>query len=182
MSKKVGLPNYVKFKHDTHFVDEISVRTRTEIIRNIPFERINPNTLQPRKDHGDLSELAESIKEKGILEPILVRPKNGQFEIIAGDTRVHEVVLESRPEYIIDEHISKTRRELEDRQVEIGIGLESSNDEIRRICVNKGFSKGEFQNALLTARAHNIGTRAYILVKPPFLTERDAIIDASNAI
>ena len=87
MPKKVGLPDYVKFKHDTHLVDEISMRTRTEIIRNIPIERISTNVLQPRKDLGDLSELSESIKEKGILEPVLVRPKNGQFEIIAGENR-----------------------------------------------------------------------------------------------
>lgn len=104
------------------------------------------------------------------------------FGIIARDTRVHEVVLESRPEYITDESISETRRELGDRQVEIGIGLESSNDDIRIICVNKGFAKSEFQKALLTAQVHDIGIRAYILVKPPFLTERDAIIDASKSI
>lgn len=87
MPKKVGLPDFVKFKHDDHFVDEISSRTRTEIIRNIPVDKMMANTLQPRKDMGDLKDLSDSIKEKGILEPILVRPKNGQFEIIAGERR-----------------------------------------------------------------------------------------------
>ena len=43
--------------------------------------------FQPRKDFGDLVDLTESIREKGILEPILVRPKNGKFEIIAGERR-----------------------------------------------------------------------------------------------
>jgi ParB family chromosome partitioning protein len=87
MSKKAGLPDFVKFKHDNHFVEEISSRTRTPVIRNMPLEKIVTNISQPRKDFGDITELAESIKEKGILEPILVRPKNGKYEIIAGERR-----------------------------------------------------------------------------------------------
>ncbi|HLP48734.1 MAG TPA: ParB N-terminal domain-containing protein, partial [Candidatus Kapabacteria bacterium] len=75
MARKVGLPDFVQSKYDNHFVDEISQRTRTTVIRNIPFEKLTANVLQPRKDFGDLTELSESIKEKGILEPILVRPK-----------------------------------------------------------------------------------------------------------
>lgn len=87
MAKKVGLPEFVKSRHDNHFVEEISTRTRTSIIRKIPIEKIVPNMLQPRKDFGDIEELAKSIKEKGILEPILVRPREGKFEIIAGERR-----------------------------------------------------------------------------------------------
>lgn len=93
MAKKVGLPNFVKSKYDTHLVDEISKRTKTAIIRNIPLNKLTANILQPRKDFGDLSELADSIREKGILEPILVRPKNGKFEIIAGERRFRAAEL-----------------------------------------------------------------------------------------
>ena len=93
MPKKVGLPDFVKSKYDNHLVEEIATRTRTSIIRNIPIEKLVPNDQQPRKDFGDLEELAESIKEKGILEPILVRPKNGQFEIIAGERRYKAGIL-----------------------------------------------------------------------------------------
>lgn len=87
MARKVGLPDFVKSKYDNHFVDEISQRTRTSVIRNIPIKKLVGNALQPRKDFGDLAEMSESIKEKGILEPVLVRPRNGQFEIIAGERR-----------------------------------------------------------------------------------------------
>ena len=87
MAKKVGLPEFVKSRHDNHFVEEISTRTRTSIIRKLPIEKIVPNMIQPRKDFIDIEELAESIKEKGILEPILVRPRDGKFEIIAGERR-----------------------------------------------------------------------------------------------
>ncbi len=93
MPRKIGLPDFVKTKYDSHLVEEISVRTRTSIIRNIPIDKIIPNVLQPRKDLGDLNELAESIKEKGILEPLLVRPRDGQFEIIAGERRFRAAKL-----------------------------------------------------------------------------------------
>jgi ParB family chromosome partitioning protein len=86
-AKKVGLPDFVKSKFDNHFVDELSTRTRTPVIRNIPIDKLAANVHQPRKDFGDLAELADSIKEKGILEPVLIRPKNGQFEIVAGERR-----------------------------------------------------------------------------------------------
>lgn len=92
-AKKVGLPDFVKSKFDNHFVEEISARTRTPVIRNIPIDRIITNTLQPRKDFGDLKEMADSIKEKGILEPVLIRPRNGKFEIVAGERRCRAAKL-----------------------------------------------------------------------------------------
>jgi ParB family transcriptional regulator, chromosome partitioning protein len=87
MAKKVGLPEFIKMKHDYHLVDEISMRTKTPVTRNIPIEKISTNQLQPRKDMGDLKELTESIREKGIIEPVIVRPKDGHFEIVAGERR-----------------------------------------------------------------------------------------------
>lgn len=87
MPKKVGLPEFIKMKHDYHLVDEISLRTKTPMTRIIPIEKLIPNQLQPRKDMGDLSELTESIREKGIIEPVIVRPKEGHYEIIAGERR-----------------------------------------------------------------------------------------------
>jgi ParB family chromosome partitioning protein len=87
MPKKVGLPEFIKMKHDYHLVDEISLRTKTPVTRIIPIEKIIANQLQPRKDMGDLSELTESIREKGIIEPVIVRPKEGHYEIIAGERR-----------------------------------------------------------------------------------------------
>ena len=75
-------------RHDSHFVEEIT-STRSEAIgRLIDIERIEPNPHQPRKNFGDLSEMVASIKEKGVLEPILVRAlEGGRFEIIAGERR-----------------------------------------------------------------------------------------------
>jgi ParB family chromosome partitioning protein len=75
-------------RHDSHFVEEITSTRSESIGRMIDIERIEPNPHQPRKHFGDLSEMVASIKEKGILEPILVRATEGSgFVIIAGERR-----------------------------------------------------------------------------------------------
>lgn len=104
MSKKLGLPEAVRMRHDYHLVDEIARRTRTPIIRNIPLDKIEPNELQPRKEMGDLTELADSIREKGILEPLIVKPKDGHFEIIAGERRFRASQLAGLKELPCIEH------------------------------------------------------------------------------
>jgi ParB family chromosome partitioning protein len=74
-------------RHDTHFVDQLSRPSGEAVGRMIPIEDLHPNPRQPRQDLGDLSELKASVSEKGVLEPILVRPAAGRFEIIAGERR-----------------------------------------------------------------------------------------------
>lgn len=56
---------------------------------SIPIERIAPNPDQPRRDFSQqaLDELAASIREKGIIQPLIVRPKGDGFEIVAGERR-----------------------------------------------------------------------------------------------
>ena len=87
MVKKIGLPESIRLKHDHHLVEELSRRSHTCVIRYIPLERIVPGAQQPRQDFGDLESLAASIREKGVIEPIILRPRDGRFEIIAGERR-----------------------------------------------------------------------------------------------
>ncbi|MEN6559771.1 MAG: ParB/RepB/Spo0J family partition protein [Acidobacteriota bacterium] len=77
----------VAMKHDGHFVDLISARSLGPRIRMIPVEKIDPNPHQARCELGNIEELQDSIRTKGILEPILVRAKGSRFEIIAGERR-----------------------------------------------------------------------------------------------
>jgi ParB family chromosome partitioning protein len=74
-------------RHDAHYVEQIAAKSRS-VGRTIPITSIFPNPEQPRSEFGDLTELTESIKEKGVLEPLLVRPTDdGKFMIIAGERR-----------------------------------------------------------------------------------------------
>lgn len=86
-TKKSGLPDNLIMRHDPHFVELIASKTAAPRIRMIPLDRIEPNPRQPRSELGDIQELMESIKAKGVLEPIIVRPKGEKFEIIAGERR-----------------------------------------------------------------------------------------------
>ncbi|NKC34404.1 ParB/RepB/Spo0J family partition protein [Falsiroseomonas selenitidurans] len=66
--------------------------TSNESLRNVPVEALEPGPFQPRggMDRNSLEELANSIREHGILQPILVRPKPGEpgsYEIIGGERR-----------------------------------------------------------------------------------------------
>lgn len=85
--KKSGLPEEMSMRHDHHYVDLISSRNTGPSIRMIRLDKIDPSARQPRNHLGDLKDLVASIKEKGVLEPILVRPFDGRYEIIAGERR-----------------------------------------------------------------------------------------------
>lgn len=76
-SKKRGLPHRVKMRHDTHFVEELTTRHETPVGRMVPLSSIEPDPDQPRQTMGDLDDLVSSIRDKGVLEPILLRPLPG---------------------------------------------------------------------------------------------------------
>ncbi|MCX7661542.1 MAG: ParB/RepB/Spo0J family partition protein [Candidatus Omnitrophica bacterium] len=61
----------------------------------IPIEQIKPNPFQPRQDFNEekIQQLAQSIKEKGLIQPVLVRKKGGYYELIAGERRVRALKL-----------------------------------------------------------------------------------------
>jgi ParB family chromosome partitioning protein len=88
-----GLPETKKMRHDSHFVEEVTAQRSESIGRMIDLGRITPNPHQPRKDFGDLSEMVASVKEKGVLEPILVRHHEGSYQIIAGERRYQAAKL-----------------------------------------------------------------------------------------
>lgn len=57
--------------------------------RMLPIEHVSRNPRNPRRqfDEGDLQDLASSIRQHGIVQPVVVRTVNGQYEIIAGERR-----------------------------------------------------------------------------------------------
>jgi ParB family transcriptional regulator, chromosome partitioning protein len=86
-TKRSGLPDTIGMRHDTHFVEFISKKASAPLLRLIALDRIEPNPRQARSELGNIEELVTSIKAKGVLEPIIVRPKGDKYEIIAGERR-----------------------------------------------------------------------------------------------
>ena len=84
---KRGLPESIRMKHDLHYVDELLDEKSGVVGRFIPMELIRPNPDQPRREFDDLSELVASIREKGVLEPLIVRRFEDGYQIVAGERR-----------------------------------------------------------------------------------------------
>jgi ParB family transcriptional regulator, chromosome partitioning protein len=86
---KRGLPTGLQMRHDAHYVEELAQHRPAQVGRMIAVDKLDPNPEQPRVEFGDLTELTASIAEKGVLEPLLVKPNRltGRWMIIAGERR-----------------------------------------------------------------------------------------------
>ncbi|MGA2246789.1 MAG: ParB/RepB/Spo0J family partition protein [Verrucomicrobiota bacterium] len=82
-------------------------------VQRVPLSRIRPSALQPRKEFAAeaLQELADSIREQGIVQPLIVRERGGFFELIAGERRWRAAQLLNLPE------VPVIAREADDRAV-----------------------------------------------------------------
>ncbi len=91
MSKRIGLPVTLKMRHDAHYIDTLTTYSGAAIGKMVPIEKIRPNPEQPRKHLGDLRELTDSVREKGVLEPLLVKfdRREDTYYIISGERRYH---------------------------------------------------------------------------------------------
>ena len=95
MSKRTGLPERVGLRpRGKHYVADLAPDEPGARQRIIPTAQIHPNPDQPRQRIGALEPLAGSIRDQGILQPLLVRrlgPKD--FQIIAGERRYRAAIL-----------------------------------------------------------------------------------------
>jgi ParB family transcriptional regulator, chromosome partitioning protein len=89
---KRGLPETVRMRHDSHYVEALTSSAGAPIGRMVGIDQIDANPNQPRQVMGDLSELMASIAEKGIIEPLIVRQRGARFQIIAGERRYQAAV------------------------------------------------------------------------------------------
>ncbi|MCP4763128.1 MAG: archaeosine biosynthesis radical SAM protein RaSEA [archaeon] len=104
------------------------------------------------------------------------------FKKISEYNNITEVIVESRPEFISKEKILPLKNIIGNRIFEIGVGLESSNKFIREILINKGFSLQDVENSIKIAHESGVLIKAYLLLKPPFVSEKIAIQDAIQTI
>jgi len=79
-------------RHDEHYVEALAASAGEPIGRVVPIDLLDPNPQQPRQAMGDLSELVASVREKGIIEPLIVRQRGGRYQIIAGERRYQAAV------------------------------------------------------------------------------------------
>lgn len=91
---------------------------------------------------------------------------------------VKEIIVESRPEYVNKEVLDEIADIIGDILFEVSIGLETYNDDTRLNKINKGFTSEDFEKAVQIIHDANFKAKAYIFVKPIFLSEKEAIDEA----
>lgn len=89
-------------------------------------------------------------------------------------------VVETRPEYVTDQKMKSMCSEV--NELEVAIGLESSSDFVLKHCVNKGFTYQDYLTAREKIFLAGARSRTYLLLKPPFLTEIEAMDDLLNSM
>lgn len=105
---------------------------------------------------------------------------------VASAFRGKLVIAETRPEFVRDEVIGPFIETLDNGSwktpLYCAIGLETSNDAIREKCINKGFTFEDFKDAAQRAHKAGAGVKAYLLFKPLFLTECEAVADMKTSL
>jgi len=123
----------------------------------IPLQKIDPNPRQARSELGNIKELMASIKSKGILEPILVKPKEGRYEIIAGERRYiacKRIGLNEIPciEMNVEDNEAMELTLIENLQRQ-DLDVFEESDGLRSLAKNYGYSHIEISKKIGKARS-----------------------------
>jgi len=100
---------------------------------------------------------------------------------LESDPDVSKVLIETRPEFVTQRTVAACKERIR-KDFEIAIGVETSSDEIRDVCINKGFLFEDFIRASEIAHRNDATVKAYLLLKPPFLSEGVAIRDMVRSV
>ncbi len=95
------------------------------------------------------------------------------------------VIAESRAEYVTEEGLERFLKTLDQGQAHpltVAMGLETTNDAIREKSIDKGFSFDDFVRAADVCHDAGVGVKAYLMMKPLFLTEKEALTDMQTSI
>jgi radical SAM enzyme (TIGR01210 family) len=105
-------------------------------------------------------------------------PESVQHVILSSlAQQAEKISVESRPEYVTEKNLTAIHKIVSPKEFEIGIGLETSNDLIREKAINKGFTFNDYKKAATLLKKHQMSVKTYVLLKPPFLTEKESLED-----
>lgn len=137
-----------------------------------------------REYAGREYDLVKVFSSGSLLDPDEVPPT--ALDAIADAFRGRTLLVESRPEYVDRDRLADLAARLDDgsrdRPLYVAIGLETTDDRIREKSIDKGFSYALYLHAAREARVAGVGVKAYLLHKPLFLTESEAIKDMKRSI
>ncbi len=103
------------------------------------------------------------------------------YQAIAG-SHCEGLMVESLPQFITPQLMEEARTHLGNKRLIVAIGLQSANDTVRNVCVNTTCTREQFERASHLLWEYGYTARAYLMVKPPFLTEQEAVDDTVASI
>jgi len=144
---------------------------------------------KPEEMLWQVEQLLENVQGDEI---IYITPLGSMFDELEVPSEIKEEIFqraartgcavfgtESRPDMITDENIRSFRVAFPSKvKLQIGLGMESANDYVRRNCVNKRLTRQEVVNSIEILHKYDIEALIHVLLKPAFLTEAEAIEDA----
>jgi radical SAM enzyme (TIGR01210 family) len=95
---------------------------------------------------------------------------------------VKRLVVESLPQFVTEQVLAPFAKALGPVRLEIGIGLQSADDLVREVLVNTRISRTSFERALAVMARHGAEPKVYLMVKPPFLTDGEAVTDVVGSV
>lgn len=134
-----------------------------------------------RKENQDISWLRINQEGNFFNEAEMNRTAQNSILNLATHIRgLKKITVESRPQYLTEEVIFDISKIFKGSGIkfEIGMGLEAKDEIVRNVCINKQEKNSDFINAVDLLRQYGISPLAYIIIKPPFLTEAEAIDEA----
>jgi ParB family chromosome partitioning protein len=148
-----------------------STSVRPAAVRNIPVDRVDPNPNQPRLafDQTSMDELTGSVREHGVLQPILVRPHSaGRYQLVAGERRwraataaglgtipalIEEIDDETALEIAVIENLQREDLSPIDEALIYDKMIHQHGYSIRKLAQKLGKDKGYLENRLRLADA-----------------------------
>ncbi|MCG3218115.1 MAG: archaeosine biosynthesis radical SAM protein RaSEA [Candidatus Heimdallarchaeota archaeon] len=116
------------------------------------------------------------------IEEIPIEIQKELLEFISQVPGIDEITIESRPEYVTPEALDMLDEVSQKVHIEIAIGLESASDQVREQSINKGFSWSDYLSAITRINNSYCTSKAYLLLKPPLLSENAAINDVVDSV
>jgi len=124
-------------------------------------------------NHLDLFVLGSFFDEKEVPSPARIKILN-----LLSKENIHSILLESRPEYLNVSVVREAKELLKDIHLEIGLGIESVNKNVRENYLKKGYNLRQIEKTFEKLNKTKVHILGYVLLKPPILNERQAIEDS----
>ena len=159
MAKKTGLGKGLDALFSDNSYKKMEDPLDEEVVQQIKITEIEPNADQPRKkfDGDKLEELASSIKRYGVIQPIIVMPKDGYYQIVAGERRWRAAKKAGLTEMPC---LVRTKTEQENREIALIENIQRENLNpiekargLRRLLDDYGLSQQQLADKLGMSRS-----------------------------